>query len=455
MITSRLKDNIVYPENREINKDDLNTETNLFIIEIKGVSIGCAIGSEDYSFISKGIIIIPLYLIFNERVIMRIGLFEILASKLDNILDDENNIDIEKLENPLIFSFVNKELLEKYQYEDSDNDEDEDDEESDIEIIEVEDSKEEKDEYEKEDSEEEKYEKDENEDSEEEDSEEDKEKQDELNILPEDNKELNERIIEDILTNNVYSDELKKNNWIANYFNDSNFNIVDNPGGGDCLFYVISNALKSKGYNYDVKDLREILSNEVTDDLFNNYKMLYDNYLNELNEINNKLENKVKIDEEYERLLEEQSMYEDMLEEYNFLENIETVDDFKNVIKSCEFWGETWAISTLERVLNFKLIILSSEAYQNKDYNNLIQCGQLNDEILQEKGIFKPKYYILTEWLGWHYKSVEYNNKSILTFEEIPISILKLILDKCLKRDAGPFYIIPKFKMLKTIVKDV
>ena len=37
-------------------------------------------------------------------------------------------------------------------------------------------------------------------------------------------------------------------------------------------------------------------------------------------------------------------------------------------------------------------LVLFSEAYRDKDLDNVLQCGQLNDE---DKGDFKPAHYII------------------------------------------------------------
>ena len=145
------------------------------------------------------------------------------------------------------------------------------------------------------------------------------------------------------------------------------------------------------------------------------------------------------------RLKGENEFTAQLLDENRFMKNINSLEDFKKKIMSIHFWGETWAISTLERLLNMKLIILSREYYNARDLHNVVQCGQLNDAILQKKGEFKPKYYIIADYSGNHYQNIAYKGKKILTFEEIPYGIRKKIIDKCLEKNAGPYYIIPKF----------
>ena len=48
--------------------------------------------------------------------------------------------------------------------------------------------------------------------------------------------------------------------------------------------------------------------------------------------------------------------------------------------------------------------------------------------------------------MGWHYRLITYKDRSAFKFKEIPYNLKKLIVDKCLERNAGPYFIIPDMK---------
>ena len=135
------------------------------------------------------------------------------------------------------------------------------------------------------------------------------------------------------------------------------------------------------------------------------------------------------------------------------MKNIETFEQFKHILTTCEFWGDTTAISTLERILNIKLIILSKEAYDQNDKDNVLLCGQLNDKILEERGEFKPDHYIIIEYNGVHYRLIKYKKRQSLQFKEIPYDIKLLIINKCMENQSGPFQIISEFREFNKLTK--
>jgi predicted NAD-dependent protein-ADP-ribosyltransferase YbiA (DUF1768 family) len=131
------------------------------------------------------------------------------------------------------------------------------------------------------------------------------------------------------------------------------------------------------------------------------------------------------------------------------MKNVKSLADLKHIIQSCDFWGDTWAISTLERAINVKIILFSQENFEAGDINNVLLCGQLNDDKLEKKGIFRPKYYMMTSFTGDHYKLVKYDDKPRLTFKELPQKVKALIVEKCMETIGGAYQLIPKFVKLK------
>jgi predicted NAD-dependent protein-ADP-ribosyltransferase YbiA (DUF1768 family) len=135
-----------------------------------------------------------------------------------------------------------------------------------------------------------------------------------------------------------------------------------------------------------------------------------------------------------------------MMDEFKFMKDIDTLDKFKEYIQTSNYWADTWAISTLEKLLNVKIIILSQETYNNGDLDSVLQCGQLNDDVLERQGNFTPDYYIMACYLGNHYTLVTYKDKRIFKFTEIPYDIKVMVINKCMEKNAGLYVLIPDFK---------
>jgi predicted NAD-dependent protein-ADP-ribosyltransferase YbiA (DUF1768 family) len=55
----------------------------------------------------------------------------------------------------------------------------------------------------------------------------------------------------------------------------------------------------------------------------------------------------------------------------------------------------------------------------------------------------------MAEYTGSHYKLITYKEKHILKFSEVPYDIKALIINKCMERNAGPYYLIQDFRNMK------
>lgn len=466
MVLSKLDKGTSYVELKNVDPDDFKKEANLYEIEIKDINVIIAVGNAKKTYEEKNITFFPVYLVKTNNKVIQIGVYEIFTTDLLNYMDEDGNLEVEKLEEPLIYTFVTKKMLENLRLviEGDNNNE----------IIENE-------------------------------AEELSDKFDDDSNYEIKNNETQNYIVDKIpkIREDVFSqrenfvqfvpqlnEETKKeadalkdkynpsssNTWIEIHMKNNKYGIIDNEGNGDCLFATIRDAFDQIGQTTTVQKLRKKLSEEATQEIFLNYREQYDMYsaavvgttkdIKEL-EIEYEKYKKMysetldrsqkkhftdaakKIKEQRDQLVNQKKVSQGMLNEYKFMKDVDTLEKFKRKIQTCEFWAETWALSTLERILNIKFILLSSEAYKDKDYANILNCGQLNDTILESRGEFTPDLYIMVDFLGWHYKLITYKKKHIFTFTELPYDIKKLIVDKCMEKNSGAFSLIPDFIKFK------
>jgi len=438
----------------------------LYQIEIDGIEVIIAVGNSKNTFEDKNILFFPVYLVKHNNKVIQIGIYEIKASDYISHLDDSNNLDVEKLNDPLIYNFVTDSMLKKNRMEP----------EKPLRKIDKE------------------KEKEKDEDEEESDNESKDEIEEPVGEIPPERKgifvftkgvpippllkeETKKKSAELTLEYNGKTKDLKKDNWVQKFMENKNYDLIDNEGGGDCLFATIRDAFSSIAQQTSVDKLRKRLSEEANEALFLNYRKNYDDakktIVDETNQIKqydieyasirqsfanviDMREKKLLADTAtetkklHDNLVQNKKMTKKLLDEFDFMEGIDTLEKLKKKIRHCTFWGETWAISTLERVLNIKTINLSSENYKSGDLTNVLNCGQLNDTILQNKGVFTPEFYVILDYTGYHYKLISYKKKQIFKFSEIPFAIKKLVVDKCMERNAGPFALIPDFQRFKT-----
>mgnify|MGYP001446012149 CR=1 FL=1 len=459
MVQSILDKSINYPPIKKIEIDDVNYDATAYDVDIYGFNKTIALGQAKYAFIDKNIIYFPIYLIIDDHVTAQLGIYEIFSNELINVTDEDGDIDLTKLGQPLLYIFaedvINMSLDEiktskifSEAKSDSQAEVSEAKSDSQAEVSEA-----------KSDSQ----------------AEVSEAKSDSPAVVSESDSTTESLKDKPSITNTDHNKE-----WIENFMGDNSYKIVNNEGGGDCLFAVIRDALSGVGDKVTVNDLREKLAEEATNEIFLGYKLYYDELKSNFDE-NKLLVTQVKIKNSnlktelsntkdkklqtsivkeandlkttFDMLKKELITAKNNLDEYKFMSGVETLDQFKKLIKSCNFWGDTWAISTLERILKVKLVLLSREMWLMGDLENVLQCGQLNDDVLERQGKFEPQYYIILDYSGQHYQLITYKEKSAFTFSDLPEQVKKLIKNKCLEKAAGPYYLIPEFRVY-TSVKD-
>jgi len=414
---------INYPEIKILDPEDKNFDASMYEIMVLGKDIIIALGQAKYTFIDDNIIYFPIYFVKDGSFSTQIGVYEIVADQLPNIIDEDGDVILDDIDSPLLYSYVTPEMLTTENKKSSEKKEEikeiipiKDTDSDEIEIVEI-------------------------------------TPEEEAVTLPEQtDAQVDKEQAE-------YKKE-KGQPWVQEFFHSNEYHLIDNEGGGDCLFATIRDALKSEDKDVSVMELRSKLSEQVTPEIYEQYKNHYDMFataivegnveLKRLNKMNLELRDRLKnskerneqkqiveqakiVADKYKILKNELKTSKELLHEFRFMKKVHSVEDLKKIIKTNEYWGDTWAISTLERVLNIKLVLFSSEEWKEGSRHNVLNCGQLNDTILEDEGNFEPQYYILLDYTGDHYKLITYKYHKIFTFSELPYVIKLDVSKNCLQ----------------------
>ena len=403
MVNSVIDPTVNYSETPEIDPMDLDHDANIYETTIYDKNIIFALGKPNYTYVNNNIVYYSIYLIHNDEITMQIGVYEIVANEEETIFDKEGAVDLNKFDKPLLYAFAHSTIVGPSEAAAAGPSE-----------------------------------------------------------AP--------------APSVTAASKAKRNSkkWIQEFMSSEKYDIIDTKYDGNCFFSMIKLALAENGQEVSIDDMRDILVDNVTEEIFQNYKILYDDTIQITENLTREIKNITKrhkdltetmkktkdrnllmnfekqstqIEKTHSELKKERKQTRELLNEYAFMEGITNLSMLKIKIKTSDYWADTWAISTLEREMNIKIILFSELNYREHDIINVLQCGQLNDTLLEERGIFEPSFYILAAYHGgYHYQLITYDNQKTFSFNELPEEIKELVTEKCLEKISGPYSLIPEFK---------
>jgi len=472
---------VTYREAKTIDEEDIGYKSQVYELDIEsGITITVVIGKPKYIYTDKNIIFFPIYAIHRSHIRSQIGVFEVKSAQLINVYKN-GELDLRRLSEPLYYSFSKPVYLAKLEAEpkffkdrpltptpkevprkdlDLYLDANEPDDHLELRLGKTATSK----------------------------AQADAKQALERGVFePVDGFKprppLDEETKETAAAERKEYKESSRNVWIEKFMRNHKYRIHEVESNGDCLFAVIRDAFADIGRRTTVDKLRSILATEMTDNVYNEYRTVYLSFLDELQTLKRDLAATEKTLKQYQKRAKQitdktTADGKEMVNQSKALEQerqnikkkiadtesvktlytgdiseIDTLEKMRRHIKTTRFWADTWAISTLERVLNIKLLIFSQQAYEqengNPDLDGTFLCGEVNKE-LQERQTFNPDFYIMTTYSGNHYRLISYKSRKIFQFREVPYDVKIIVLNRCLSRLSGVYYMIQDFRDLKT-----
>jgi len=485
MVQSVLNDKIVFAEKRGLFEEDKDMSSALYEIDVLNMPVAVAIGTMRTD--KKNIVYYPVYIVADDgkgspTIKSQIGLYEVLTIHSLTVLDENNNINLSKMDDILLYSFVTEAFLKKINSNPSNF----------ADIIEKDSSPI----VSSAASLEAAYEKaiPVNKKS---------VKQEKTGLFALKVKETKEtKQIKEKLKDGVFvhkknakkplfleeetessADEImeqhrdgEKDPWIQTYMKNHHYAIEEVESNGDCLFAVIRDAYLQNSMTTTVAKLRAVVANALTDEIFNHQLELYEMYSGEKKRLENEMQSlkkeiedpilraNIKAEKSKEKrkaMLEEANQkvktfnekiknYEyakENLKEYHHMEKIKTIDELRNYIMTSNYWADAWSIFVLEQHLKMKMIIFNEQNFKDGDTENVLQCGY---NMENNTSGFSPSFYIMATYSGDHYRLITYNGKGLLVFSEIPYHAKILIVKKCMEKNAGIYNAIPDFRDFKS-----
>ena len=125
MVLSKVEDFDGYPILKSVQTGDF-TDLSRYQMRLLDVDVVVVVGNSIDTHDEKNLLYYPVYLvkyndghgdesdIIKEDELIPIGVYKIKETELMNYVDSANNLDVEYLDDPILYGFVTKDMLNEY-----------------------------------------------------------------------------------------------------------------------------------------------------------------------------------------------------------------------------------------------------------------------------------------------------------------------------------------------------
>ena len=238
-------------------------------------------------------------------------------------------------------------------------------------------------------------------------------------------------------------------NWIQKTMKNQNYKLEDNGSEDTSLFNAVLKGLNND--EIELSDMRQIVADNLSDQEFKKYKSIVKELkdtqsalkeqlyslnkteISGMDRLKNSEESKKK-QIQIKKLKKDISYKERLLLKYNFVENVNSLEELKQVALTEDYWGDNIALALLEGLLEgdkIKIIVLLEEKQRENDLNKIVNCNNYNKLDINDQLGKHPTYYIILSLYETRYKLVTYKDKYTLRFSELPYGIKRRLIDNC------------------------
>lgn len=460
MVLSRINKEVDYKESSVIDREDLNHSSSTYNIVFDNLNLSgggiepitIMFGKPKHTHSHKGIVFMYVYLVQNKQAKCPIGVYEMPESSMLTIMDDDGEPDPTKMDEPLLYSHVNRKFIDSLNDETSSEEEEEEEEENDKTKVDekpIEDdiftvklpsaSR---------------------------DDDPDDVTQIDVNKLSV--QQLPEETAQDARDNKLDYTPSPSDSWIVKLMRNKRYKI-ESTDRDDSIFSVLKHALEQVGVRVSLQKMRHKLASKATDELFQNYRTAFrmaEDAMTEnsrtingsktiLKDLKQRLKNTKTaderaiivneangIDERNQTLRKTNKDLGDFIKRrFSHMATIKTFPEYKEYIQSApRYKVDQWTLDTLKQIFAVEFIVFRENECANGALDYIVDCGTKNDTVS------KPTHYILAFYDGNSYGLISYKGKKVLMFREVPYDIKSMIMNKYMEGNAGAFAKIQDFR---------